>query len=493
MMLLAILSAFKQDGEASTDRSVRRKGYVLCVVLILGLALSLRYFKLGEWSLWDDEETTIYFALRPERPFPSFFPIFFLALHGFFRLAGASVEAGRIFSAAIGIGSIVLTYACFRKLFSGPVLLVAALLLTINLGHLFWSQSIRYYTLVLIFQLLSMYWFLDGFERGRSRALLLSNLAFVCALLTHFSAVLLAPVYVGYLALVLCRRESGGGYDRKHYLLFGLPLLMILGVFAGRFLQAQRMLSGWGTYAAAQDPVHILVTVVAYFGVPVICLGFAAPFVALQVPKRVMLFLLTASGLPMLELAVIARLNLTSVAWYYAFFSLLTFIALAAVCLVSLYQRHRLTSALLGSATVLYYACFLVAYYTTMHGDRPRWQEATAFLRQEAGVTAAKDAPEVFATVPGVVAHYLGVDPAQTMGHPRVQGLTEHPPAHEVVGERWYVVEARCLSSEYISWFGDRCTLERRFDAHTGPVDRSVRVYHCAPRSLVSGWQRPVN
>ena len=127
---------------------------------------------LGEWSLWEDEEGSIYYALRLEQAFPSFFPLFFATLHEVFRLTGVSVQVGCPLPAPhFGIGSIVLTYACFRKLLSGPVALVAAFLLAINLGHLFWSQSIRYYMMVLDFQLLSVYWFLVGFERGRSRAL----------------------------------------------------------------------------------------------------------------------------------------------------------------------------------------------------------------------------------------------------------------------------------------------------------------------------------
>jgi 4-amino-4-deoxy-L-arabinose transferase-like glycosyltransferase len=448
---------------------------------VLGIAVALRLFMLGEWSLWEDEVGSIYYSLRLEKAFPSYFPLFFATLHGVFRLTGVSVLAGRLLCAALGMGSIVLTYACFRKLLSGPVALVAALFLTINLGHLFWSQSIRYYMMTLDFQLLSVYWFLVGFERGRSGALLLSNVAFACALLTHFTAVLLAPVYVAYLALVLWRRDSEGAYGLRSYLVFGLPFLTMLGMLAERFLQAQRVLSGLG-YPSARDPLHLLLTVLAYFGVPVIGLGLLAPVVARQVPKRILHFLLIAGTLPILELIVIAQLNLLHVAWYYVFISLVALAVLAAICLVSLYQSdRRLASALLGSAAVLYYAVFLVGYYTTMHGDRPRWQEATAFLRQQANVTATQEEPAVFATVPTIIAYYLGVGPAQTMEHPRVHALPESPPVLDVHAEQWYLVEAGQVSGEYASWFAAHCTLVKQFEAQTGPVDRSVLVYYCPP------------
>jgi hypothetical protein len=468
--------------ETIPTRTGQGIGYALCALLVLGIAVALRFFKLSEWSLWDDEQTSIYFALRPDRPFPSFFPLFFLALHEFFALTNVSVEAARVFSAAIGIGSVFLAYVSYRRLLSPHVALLGALLLAINLGHLFWSQSIRYYTLLLSFQILSMYWFFTGFERDRPVALLLSNLAFLGAMLTHFSALLLAPVYVAYLALIIYRRESGGGYVLRRYIFFGLPFLIILAVFSARILHAQRLVGGFPMYAGAFDPVHLLVTVIAYFGVPVLVLGLLAPAVAYRAPSRTMLFLLMVSVLPLAELAVLAEFRLMGVSWNYAFLSLFGFCGLAATCLVSLYQRQRrLASALLGSATLVYYAVFLAAYYTTMHGDRPRWQDAAAFLRQEANVTATSQTPPVFATLPGVVAYYLGVDPAQIMEHPRVQRLPPHPAPSDLGIEQWYVVEAHVVSGEYASWFAAHCTLEKRFAAQTGPMDRSVLVYHCAP------------
>jgi hypothetical protein len=463
-------------------------GYPLCVVLVLAVAVALRCLKLWEWSLWDDEQTSIYFALRLERPFPNFFPLFFLALRGFFAVAGVSIEAGRTFAAALGLASIVLAFLCFRKLCSRPVALVAALLLAINLGHLFWSQSIRYYTLLVMFQILSIYWFITGFERGRAGLLLLSNLAFLAAMLTHYSALLLAPVYIVYLAIVRWRRESGEGYNLKHYLVFGLPFLIILAVFSVRILQARRIITGYWIYASAVDPVHVLISVVAYFGVPVVALGLLAPAVSFRLPKRIVLFLLAVSGLPILELAVLVELRWMGVCWYYALVSLFGFSGLAAICLVSLYQRRRrLASLLLGAATVVYYAGFLTAYYTTMHGDRARWNEATAFLRQETNATATNDSPEVFATFPGLVAYYLGVDPAQIMEDRRVHGPLRSPPTQDPGNDQWYVVEAHMVSRANASWFAAHCTLEKRFEAHTGPMDRSLLVYHYKPRAFLKG------
>src|SRR5262249_41657474 len=147
-------------------------------LLILALAVLLRAWKLTEWSMWEDEEGTVFYSQRLQWAFAQFFPVFFYALHGLFQLTGVSVAAGRILSASLGGLGIVLLYFLFQRFISRRVALLAALLLAVNFGQLFWSQSIRYYNLVVVFELLSMYWFLVGFEQGKVTALLLSNVAF---------------------------------------------------------------------------------------------------------------------------------------------------------------------------------------------------------------------------------------------------------------------------------------------------------------------------
>ncbi|MBU4184674.1 MAG: glycosyltransferase family 39 protein [Proteobacteria bacterium] len=460
------------------------------IVLLLGIATVLRLWKISDWSLWEDEEATIYFSQHLGKPFPSSFPVFFLALNGVFRLTGVSVGAGRFLAAAMGVLSIYFLYACFRKWISREAAFLAGLLLAINLGHLFWSQSIRYYTMVLVLQLLSMYWFLEGFEQRKYRALILSNIAFAIALLTHFSAVLLAPVFVLFLALMIWNQESDGAYNLKGYLVFGIPLLAILGYFAFDFfqqLQLQASLGeGGGIMPSARDPLKFLVRVLAYFGMPVVGLGLLAPFIARQIPKRIMHFLVIAGILPIVELIVITLLNMVtdvvSVTWYYGFFSLIGFVILASLSLVSLHQRgYRVLSVLLGSATVLYYTVFLIAYHTTMHGGRPQWEEATAYLQQAACVQVQSDKnPEIFATAPGVVAFYLGVDPSETMGHPLVKKTLFHPPTSKQASDRWILIKANCITEEYASWLTGRCNLKARFESQIGPFDQwSILVYHC--------------
>ena len=60
---------------------------------------TLRLSRLGDWSLWFDEETSIYFALNPHKPFPRAFPLYFWVLGRVFSAAGVSVYSARLISA----------------------------------------------------------------------------------------------------------------------------------------------------------------------------------------------------------------------------------------------------------------------------------------------------------------------------------------------------------------------------------------------------------
>jgi hypothetical protein len=157
---------------------------------------------------------------------------------------------------------------------------------------------------------------------------------------------------------------------------------------------------------------------------------------------------------------------------------------LAAWTLVSLYESGcRISAVSLGAAAMIYFGLFLVGYLTQMHGDRPRWAEATQHLQSVMGMRSrASEHTVIYGSVPGVVAYYLGVPPGETMGHPLVQSVPMHPPSELPKSDQWYVMEAGLITPEYAAWFAAYCELWGSFEARTGPKDRSVLVYHCNGR-----------
>jgi hypothetical protein len=466
----------------SSKTDARGAGW-LAPLLVLAVALLARGPHLGEWGLWEDEETSLHFSQRPDKSFPASFPIFFQALRGVFDLTGVGVLPGRAFAAALGLLGVALTGVGFSRLWSRPVGVLAALFVALSLGHVFWSQSVRYYILLFDFQILALYWFLSGFERNRPWELVLANVALALGLWTHFSGALLMPVFVGHLMLAAAFRWTGGGYDRRGYLVFGVPFLIVSALFAWKFKQF--MATQASLVEGPTNPVRLLVQVVLYFGPGTLALAALAPLVVRGWWRdRRFVFLLVAALVPVAELVVIAVLNLTIVTWYYAFFALVGFAGLAALTVTSLAERGRRVAAvgLLGLG-LLGLVPLAVAYHTTFSGDRPRWKDACTWLKQERGVDPTRPgSPPVLANVPGVVAFHLGVPAAETMGHPVVRQLPKQPPAEPPAGETWYVVEVSSISPEYLVWLDRHAEPVYTAEARTGPKDRTVRVYHYRPR-----------
>jgi hypothetical protein len=286
---------------------------------------------------------------------------------------------------------------------------------------------------------------------------------------------------VGYLIVTALLRQGGEGYNRRAYLTFGIPLTVILALFASRLAAMQGMLGGF-TIPSARDPVHVLITVVAYFGVPLLGLGLLSPLLApAGFSRRSLLFFLALGVIPILELLVIARLSIINVTWYYALIALFGFAVLAALSLVGLAERGRWRlMALAIGLSIVYYSTLLGGYYTWMHGDRPRWEEAAYYLKAESGIrTDRQDNPEVYATVPGVVQFYLLGLRENDPNRFAIRSLPPQPPA-QPVGEQWYVIEAGQAPAEYVAWLEEHCERKSQFEARTGPRDRTITVYHHA-------------
>jgi hypothetical protein len=285
--------------------------------------------------------------------------------------------------------------------------------------------------------------------------------------------------YIGY---ALIWREPTPGFRGRNYLLYGLTLVIILAVFAWRITQLRNMIGGW-VIPSARDPIHVGATVVAYFGVPVILLGLLAPFLSARLPQRTIVYLLCVSGIPVLELLVIAYLNVVNVTWYYAFISLCGFALLAGVSLIGLWNRgQKAIASVVATGSIAYYLLFLGGYHLAWHGDRPRWDEAARFIRDSGALEDSNRArPLIYSTVPGVVAFYLGADPRRPETYEIVKAM---PTAQKRFADGdWYVVEAKVLSDDDQAWLKEHCQLRARFESKTGPVDRSVLVYECTTSS----------
>ncbi len=297
------------------------------VLLTVLIAVALRLYGLGEWSLWEDEETTIYFSYHTEKSFPRSFPTFFLLLGHTFRYTGCSVLVGRLLSAAIGVLSLFLIYGVARRFTSPSVALTALIAVAISPGHLFWSQSIRYYGLVICLQTIAIWLFLEGIRRRHAFITACSLAAIALAMTVHVSAVLIVPVFAVYLVWVAWRR----GLTTSTTIAIACLLAATLAVAFRQAPMFSAMLTSGTSYmlASARSPVHVLVTAGFYFGPPAIMLAALGAWRQRTAHSDEVCFFGLLAAMPVVMLLTLAALNVINVTYYYGLIALVGFAVLA--------------------------------------------------------------------------------------------------------------------------------------------------------------------
>jgi len=117
-----------------------------------------------------------------------------------YTLFGVNEFSARFFSALCGIGTVLVTYAFAKKLYSRKIAIVAALML-LSTQHFIWSAKVAMLDSALTFFTLVSFFCLKKSE-DRTIYLFFSALAFACAFLTKGVAALVIPlVWFFYLAI----------------------------------------------------------------------------------------------------------------------------------------------------------------------------------------------------------------------------------------------------------------------------------------------------
>jgi len=145
------------------------------VVLLVGLFL--RVHNIGAESAWNDEYLSLqcldepslgaYLACCTELD-PTIGPVYYAVQYGWSRVVGTSVLEVRALSLVLGMGSIVALYFLGSVMFSRRAGLVAAVYASLSVLHVYYSQEIRTYPLVLLLASLSMYFFVRGLQTQRA-------------------------------------------------------------------------------------------------------------------------------------------------------------------------------------------------------------------------------------------------------------------------------------------------------------------------------------
>jgi len=151
-------------------RKITKYGIALLGIVLVGAFL--RIYHLGTQSLWLDEVTSVNWSLlsvpqlvqtTAQDVHP---PLYYFLLHYWMMIFGTSEFGVRLLSAFFGILAIPMIYAVGRQLFNKEVGLIAALIFSLSLFNITYSQEARMYSLMVLLALLSMYFFWRFLQQG---------------------------------------------------------------------------------------------------------------------------------------------------------------------------------------------------------------------------------------------------------------------------------------------------------------------------------------
>lgn len=195
--------------------------------LILLAAAATRFYKLGASALWIDEATSVALARMPWTRFlktlweyEANMSLYYLLLRGWMHF-GTSEAALRSLSALAGVAGVAAIFFLGRKLLSTGAGLLAAALLAVHMQHIWGSQEVRTYGLVVLLLVLSTHLFVNAVESRRDASRWIAYVV-VSALAVY------AHVYA---VLILAAHWVALGERRAREV--GLRRIMIVGASLG--------------------------------------------------------------------------------------------------------------------------------------------------------------------------------------------------------------------------------------------------------------------
>ncbi|WP_324759314.1 glycosyltransferase [Haloarcula sp. GH36] len=135
------------------------------LALVVGVAVALRVFVLGGWSLWTDELYSVairgdlpvtQLLVHPTDPHP---PLYYLLLHGWMELFGEGRTAVRSLSVLGGVLTVVAVYLLGTELFEDRTGLLAAVMVAVSPFFIHHSRVARMYAVFTFLTAFSWYWY----------------------------------------------------------------------------------------------------------------------------------------------------------------------------------------------------------------------------------------------------------------------------------------------------------------------------------------------
>ena len=468
--------------EAKVFQSIDKPFYQL--ILVAGITFSaaiLRFYKMNEWSFWIDEVWSIRDALALGTTtgiVTKFHFLFYLLLKPWVMFLTVNEWNARLFPSLIGIVTIPILFVVIKKCVNVWVAIIVALLLAVAPWHLYWSQNVRFYTLLLLFYNLSLFAFYWGLEKDNFKYIVLAIILWGLALITHTSAAILVPTLAIYIVLLkVLPFEQPPGLHWKYIIpLAFLPVLYIFyeifRVVQGEQLIALDILQKFFLQKPSlTQAVRLAIGVVYYIGVPVMCIAFFSAIYLIVNKQRQGLFFLVAASTPFLIL--FAPVSQTR----YVFLSLPMWLILAAIGVRELFLATRTTrtqSQLIVAGLLLVLLADPISqdmqYYFYQNGHRWNWKDAFAEVEAQ-----KLDDDLIVTTWPEVGAYYLKEDSIP------MNEMT--PEMVKQSNQRLWFIDDGWVNPGLYKWLEKNAELKDVLDVHIPGKIYPLRVYLYDPGS----------
>jgi mannosyltransferase len=372
--------------------------YVTLAVIVL-LATMLRFYKLGEWSMWIDEIYTINRAqihfndpvrLLQSLPSTLWLPLSVIFTNIALNIFGVTEWSARLAPALFAIVSIPLLYFPVRRMLGVGTALVFSLLLALASWHLFWSQNARFYSSLMLLYALAAFLFYLAFEHDRPWYFIPFYILFYFALSERLIAGFLLPGLFIYLGCSwIFRFDHPRGLTARNLIFFLIPIFLMIAFEVVRYLftgssTVTFFISDFGN-KQVEDPFRLLISIIYNIGFPVFALGLFAGVYLLLKKDRLGLFLLMSALLPILLLMVMNQFMFTKDR--YAFMTLTFWLLLSAIAIWELVKQMNGIGKFLALGLLVVLIADAsgknVQYYLVNHGNRRDWRAAFQIIQDK--------------------------------------------------------------------------------------------------------------
>ena len=208
------------------------------IILIITLAILLRFFHLGFQSAWLDEVHTLKES-DPDLPYSQFYRViifhegiphlYFLIVRFLSEVFGTGIYIARVPSAIGGVLTVWFVYLLGKELCNKRAGQISALLLTLNFMHIEYSQEARSYALLAFFATASFYYLVRFVQVANLKYALLLGL--FCGLTTNMQPIGLVNVVAIYFILFIVLISNQTKHTKKLMSMSIVSLIVSIIVF----------------------------------------------------------------------------------------------------------------------------------------------------------------------------------------------------------------------------------------------------------------------